>query len=188
MILIIDNYDSFTYNLCQQIAQLGHAVKVVAHDAVTIKQIENMQPSHIVVSPGPKRPQNSRISLQAIQHFYKTVPLLGVCLGHQCIGEVFGSNTVEAPTILHGKTDVIHHKKRGLLAKLPNPFIAARYNSLVLDRVPPDFHLSAWSTDGSIMAIEHKKYPVYGVQFHPESFMTPQGNIIMRSFLQCTAK
>jgi len=183
LILIIDNYDSFTYNLYQQIAAFGQSVKVVKHDAVTAKQIQAMHPSHIVISPGPKRPQDSAISLEVIRQLYTRIPILGVCLGHQCIGEVFGSKTIQAPIIVHGKTDSIHHIESGLLSKLSNPFVAARYNSLVLDKLPSSFQLTAWSDDGSIMAMQHQQYPLYGVQFHPESFMTSHGDLIMKDFL-----
>jgi anthranilate synthase component 2 len=183
LILIIDNYDSFTYNLYQQLATLGQTVVVAKHDAIDIERIKNMRPTHIVFSPGPKRPEDSGISLEVIRQLHTSIPILGVCLGHQCIGEVFGSKTVQAPVIVHGKTDVIHHTKSGLLSKLPNPFVAARYNSLVLDTLPNEFKLTAWSDDGSIMALQHKQYPLYGVQFHPESFMTPHGDLIMKNFL-----
>jgi anthranilate synthase/aminodeoxychorismate synthase-like glutamine amidotransferase len=187
LILIIDNYDSFTYNLYQQIARLGHSVVVAEHDAITIDQIKTMSPTHIVISPGPKRPENSGISCGVIQQLHKRIPILGVCLGHQCIGQVFGSNVIEAPTIMHGKPDAVQHTQSGLFTNLPSPFMAARYNSLVLDKLPKNFQLSAWSDDGTIMALEHEQYPLYGVQFHPESFMTEHGDMLMRSFLQCTA-
>lgn len=159
---------------------------VAKHDAITIKQITALHPTHIVISPGPKRPEDSGISLEVIRQFYKSTPILGVCLGHQCIGEVFGSKTIEAPTIVHGKADTIQHTKSGILAQLPDPFMAARYNSLVLDKLPDEFRLTAWSNDDSIMAIQHERYQLYGLQFHPESFMTPFGNVIMESFLQCS--
>jgi anthranilate synthase/aminodeoxychorismate synthase-like glutamine amidotransferase len=197
-VVIIDNYDSFTYNLYQQIAGLGHAVEVFKHDAVSTDQLKRLQPSHIVISPGPGRPADSGISREVIRQFYETVPLLGVCLGHQALGEVFGSHTVAAPTIMHGKTDLIRHDGTGLFADLPNPFVAARYHSLVLDRVPVGFVKTAWSGsdanvtsdsddsgDGSIMAIRHEKLPVYGLQFHPESFLTEYGTAIMEHFLAC---
>jgi anthranilate synthase/aminodeoxychorismate synthase-like glutamine amidotransferase len=183
MVLIIDNYDSFTYNLYQQIAGLGHKTQVVKHDAISISEIEKLKPSHIIISPGPKRPEDSGISLDVIKHFYKTTPILGVCLGHQCIGEVFGSKTVNAPAIMHGKTDRIYHNQDGLFVSLDSPFTAARYHSLVVDSTPDGFTRTAWSEDGSIMALQHNKYPLYGVQFHPESFLTAEGDIIMRSFL-----
>lgn len=158
---------------------------VAKHDAITIKQIKALQPTHIVISAGPKRPQDSGISLEVIRQLHKSIPILGVCLGHQCIGEVFGAKTIEAPVIVHGKTDSIYHKKSGLLSSLPNPFIAARYNSLVLDKLPSELRLTAWSDDGSIMALQHEQYPLYGVQFHPDSFMTPHGDVIMKNFLAC---
>lgn len=183
MVLIIDNYDSFTYNLYQQIAALGYDTKVFKHDDITVEQIEKLQPSHIIISPGPKRPQDSGISLDVIRHFYKTTPILGVCLGHQCIGEIFGSNTVEAPSIMHGKTDRIFHNQAGLFEGLDSPFTATRYHSLVVDSTPDNFRRTAWSQDGSIMALQHDQYPLYGVQFHPESFLTAEGDTIMRNFL-----
>lgn len=185
MILIIDNYDSFTYNLYQQVAGLGYSVEVFKHDAITIDQIESIKPTHIIISPGPKGPKDSGISLKVIEKFYKTIPILGVCLGHQCIGIVFGSSVVQAPHIMHGKTEAIQHDNFGLFRSLKNPFVAARYNSLVLDHVPSNFTLTATSEDGSIMAIQHDKYQLFGIQFHPESFMTPHGNVIMKNFLQC---
>lgn len=186
MVLIIDNYDSFTYNLYQQIARLGYEVVVKKHDEVDIAQIETLGPSHIIISAGPKRPKDSGVSLQVIKNFYTRTPILGVCLGHQCIGEVFGSTTVNAPVIVHGKTDAIRHEGQKIFKGVPNPLIAARYNSLVIDKVPDEFMLLARSDDNTIQAIAHKKYPVYGVQFHPESFMTEQGDVLMRNFLACT--
>ncbi len=185
MILIIDNYDSFTYNLSQQIAGLGHIVEVRKNDKISIEQISSMNPTHIVISAGPKRPENSGISLEVIRQFYKTIPILGVCLGHQCIGEVFGSHVIKAQQILHGKVDSVNHTKSGLFRNLSTPLIAARYNSLVLDSVPKDFTLTGWSDDGSIMALQHKKLPVFGVQFHPDSFMTPKGDKIISNFILC---
>lgn len=186
LILILDNYDSFTYNLYQQVAGLGYSAMVVKHDAIALADIRKLQPTHIIISAGPKRPEDSGICLSVIRQFYKDIPILGVCLGHQCIGEVFGSKTIEAPEIIHGKVDDIHHKKFGLFHNLPTPFKAARYNSLVLNKLPKDFRLTASSNDGTIMAIQHERYQLYGVQFHPESFMTPLGDVIMKNFLQCT--
>lgn len=183
MILLIDNYDSFTYNLFQQISELEYDVVVVKHDNITIKEINKLKPTHIIISPGPKTPASSGISMDVIREFYKTIPILGVCLGHQCIGEVFGVRTVRAKTIVHGKTDEIYHNKTGLFKDIPSPFVAARYHSLMIDAVPEDFTLTAWSEDKTIMAIQHKKYPVFGVQFHPESFMTEYGDTLMRNFL-----
>lgn len=184
MILIIDNYDSFTYNLYQQIARLSETdVKVVQHDKITPKEIAELSPTHIVISPGPKTPKDSGISMSVIKNFYKQVPILGVCLGHQCIGEIFGSMTVHAPVIMHGKTDAIHHNKEGLFKNAPEPFTVARYNSLVVDKLPDNFILNAWSDDGSVMAMQHERYPLYGVQFHPESFMTVGGDALIKEFL-----
>ncbi|MEK7594543.1 MAG: aminodeoxychorismate/anthranilate synthase component II [Patescibacteria group bacterium] len=184
MVLIIDNYDSFTYNLYQQVATLGHEVEVRKHDEIDIEDIKTMEPSHIIISPGPKRPTDSGISLAVIKHFYKSIPILGVCLGHQCIGEVFGSKTVAAPSIMHGKTDRIHHTQSGLFLGIENPFTAARYHSLVMETIPDGFSRTAWSEDGSIMALQHDQHPLYGVQFHPESFMTNVGDAIMENFLR----
>ncbi len=183
MILLIDNYDSFTYNLYQQIAKLGYEVIVAKHDQISIEQIKQLSPTHIVISPGPKTPHESGISMDVIQEFYKTIPILGVCLGHQCIGEVFGSRTIRANAIVHGKSDLIMHTSEGLFKDIPNPFPAARYHSLMIDEVPDAFTLTAWSEDKTIMAIQHKSYPVFGVQFHPESFMTEHGEKLMRNFL-----
>ncbi len=185
MILLIDNYDSFTYNLFQQIASMGQDVLVKKHDEITIEQISLLQPTHIVISPGPKSPRDSGISMDVIRTFYKSVPILGVCLGHQCIAEVFGSKTVPATRVVHGKTDKIFHNQTGVFAFVPTPFVAARYHSLMSDSVPKNFVLSAWTEDKTIMGIQHKTYPVFGVQFHPESFMTEFGNIIIRNFLAC---
>lgn len=183
MIVLIDNYDSFTYNLFQQIESLGYDVRVFKHDKIRIDDIRNMNPSHIVISPGPKTPKDSGISLDVIREFYKDVPLLGVCLGHQCLGEVFGVRTVQALEVMHGKTDVIYHEQMGIFSRLPVPFRAARYHSLMVDAVPEDFVRTAWAADGTIMAMQHKDYPVFGVQFHPESFMTEYGDQLMRNFL-----
>jgi anthranilate synthase/aminodeoxychorismate synthase-like glutamine amidotransferase len=182
-VLIIDNYDSFTYNLYQQIAALGHLVKVVKHDQIIVRDIKKLVLSHIVISPGPKRPEDSGVSLAAIKELNGSLPILGVCLGMQCIGEVFGAHTVPAPRIMHGKTDEIFHTADGLFAGVPDPFTGARYHSLVVDMVPHGFLKTAWSKDGSLMGFEHESLPVYGVQFHPESFMTEHGETIMRNFL-----
>lgn len=183
MILLIDNYDSFTYNLFQQIATLGYDVQVVKHDEIDIDTIRSLAPSHIIISPGPKTPKESGISMDVIREFYKTVPILGVCLGHQCIGEVFGAPTITATAIVHGKADTIFHNGEGLFQGIPSPFQAARYHSLMVSRIPDDFIETAWSEDHTIMAMHHKTYPLFGVQFHPESFMTEHGDAIIRNFL-----
>lgn len=182
-VLLIDNYDSFTYNLYQQIADLGHDVKVVKHDAIGLEEIAKQPPSHIVISPGPKRPADSGISLAVIKHFYKRLPILGVCLGHQCLGEAFGSQIIQAPTIMHGKVDSIYHTQTGLFKAMPNPLQAARYHSLVVDQVPVNFNRTAWASDQSIMGLQHDQYPLFGVQFHPESFLSQHGRQLMRNFL-----
>jgi len=185
MILLIDNYDSFTYNLFQQIARLGQEVTVVKNDEISIAVIRQLDPSHIVISPGPKTPRDSGISLDVIREFYTTKPILGVCLGHQCLGEVFGVQTVAAKSIVHGKRDRVHHTNDGIFKDIPNPFIAARYHSLMIKSIPNDFKRTAWADDDTIMGIAHNAYPVFGVQFHPESFMTEYGDILIRNFLAC---
>lgn len=183
MILLIDNYDSFTYNLYQQISGLGLHVIVKKHDEITIREIQKMSPSKIVISPGPKRPEDSGISLSVIKNFYKKTPILGVCLGHECIGQLFGARINHAKHVLHGKTSQIYHNNTGIFSGLKNPFKAARYHSLIIDKLPDNFQLDAWDENNEIMAISHKKYPLYGVQFHPESFMTSEGNKLMKNFL-----
>lgn len=183
MILLIDNYDSFTYNLYQQIAGLGEKVLVKEHDRITIKEIEQLKPKKIVISPGPKRPEDSGISNEVIRKFHQTIPILGVCLGHECIGQIFGAKVIHASQILHGKTSEIFHQEKALFEGLSQPFSAARYHSLILDKVPKNFTLTAWTRDNEIMAIQHDKYPLYGVQFHPESFLTEEGNKLMHNFL-----
>lgn len=183
MILIIDNYDSFTYNLYQQVESLGAKTKIFKHDRISLKEIEKLNPSKIIISPGPKRPKDSGISLAVVQKFYTKIPILGVCLGHQCIGQVFGSKIIHAKEIYHGKTSSIYHGENFLFKGLSNPFIAARYHSLVIEKLPKEFNLTAWDKENQIMGISHKKYPLFGVQFHPESFLTQEGNKIMHNFL-----
>lgn len=183
MILLIDNYDSFTYNLYQQIESLGKKTLVLAHDQVTLSQIAKLKPEKIIISPGPKTPKEAGISTAVIKKFYKTIPILGVCLGHECIGAAFGSKVVQAKKILHGKTSEIYHKEDKLFKGLKNPFLAARYHSLILEEIPKDFVLTAWTKDNEIMAIHHEKYPLFGIQFHSESFLTEEGNQLMHNFL-----
>ncbi len=183
MILLIDNYDSFTYNLYQQLCSLGAEVRVSTHDAISVKSIKRLRPEKIVLSAGPGRPCNSGVCLDVIKSLHRSVPLLGVCLGHECIGEFFGARVVHARRVLHGKTSKIRHSGNGLFRGVQNPFVAARYHSLALDQAPPGFELSATADDGEVMAIRHLELPVYGIQFHPESFMTPVGNRIMKNFL-----
>ncbi|MFH1218731.1 MAG: aminodeoxychorismate/anthranilate synthase component II [Candidatus Peregrinibacteria bacterium] len=183
MILLIDNYDSFTYNLYQQIESFNHKTKVVLCDKITIPQIQKLSPKKIIISPGPGRPKDASISTKVIQRFHKTIPILGVCLGHQCIGEAFGSKIIHAKQILHGKTSQIFHNEDSLFSSVSNPFTAARYHSLIVDKLPKDFTLTAWDENNEIMAFRHNLHPLFGVQFHPESFMTEEGNKIMNNFL-----
>jgi len=182
-ILLLDNYDSFTYNLFQLLASCGALVRVVRNDCVTVREMRGMRPDGIVLSPGPGGPERSGVCMAAIRCFYRRVPMLGVCLGNECIGAVFGSRIVHARRILHGKTSPVYHTGTGLFQGLPNPLIAARYHSLALDRVPRDFYLSAWAEDGEVMAVTHVHHPVFGIQFHPESFMTDAGAKLVGNFL-----
>lgn len=184
MILIIDNYDSFTYNLDQQVKMLGEKTKVIFNDKISIAEIKKLNPEKIIISPGPKRPKDSGICIKVVEKFYKTVPILGVCLGHEIIGELFGSKVIHAKKIMHGKTSQIKHNKSSLFKSIKNPFKAARYHSLIIDKMPKNFELTAWTDENEIMAIQHEIYPLYGVQFHPESFMTKEGSKIMKNFLK----
>jgi anthranilate synthase component 2 len=186
MLLLIDNYDSFTYNLFQYLSELGEQVVVVRNDKTTIEEIERMQPQRIVVSPGPSTPLEAGISNEVICHFGSRLPMLGVCLGHQCIGYSYGATVGQAKEIMHGKSSLIHHSNQGVLAGLPNPFSAIRYHSLVVFRegLPDCLEVTAWTEDGTIMGLRHRQHPVEGVQFHPESFMTEVGKDILRNFLQ----
>ena len=191
MILLIDNYDSFTWNLVQRLGEVAPEIPVEVHrtDAITGDQIAAKAPSHIVISPGPCTPDEAGISCEVVRRFAGRMPILGVCLGHQSIGQVFGGTIVRAKRLMHGKVDQIEHSGHGLFAGLPSPIEATRYHSLVIDppTLPRDFEMDAWSTapDGSreIMAIRHRTLPIYGVQFHPESFLTPAGYDLLRGFL-----
>ena len=186
MLLLIDNYDSFTYNLFQYLSELGEEVVVVRNDRTTLDEIERMKPERIVVSPGPSTPQQAGISNDVIQHFGRRIPLLGVCLGHQCIGYTYGGVVGQARQIMHGKSSLIYHQGQGVLAGLPNPFPAIRYHSLVVKKegLPDCLEVTAWTDDGEIMGLRHRQHPVQGVQFHPESFMTEIGKDLLRNFLQ----
>lgn len=184
MILLIDNYDSFTFNIYQQVAGLGHSVTVVRNDELPPGRIAKLRPDRIIISPGPGGPSESGISPAVIRAFYRTVPILGICLGHQCLGAVFGSTVVRLPKPWHGKVSKIRHSGRGIFQGVANPFVVARYHSLVLDRAPREFELSARTPDGAVMGIQHRERPVYGIQFHPESFLTPSGKRIMENFLR----
>jgi len=186
MLLLIDNYDSFTYNLLQYLSELGEEVVVVRNDKTTLDEVERMKPERIVISPGPSTPQQAGISNDVIRHFGSRMPLLGVCLGHQCIGYSYGGIVGQAREIMHGKSSLIYHKGLGVLAGLPNPFPAIRYHSLVVKKegLPDCLEVTAWTDDGEIMGLRHRQYPVQGVQFHPESFMTEVGKDLLRNFLR----
>ncbi len=185
MLLLIDNYDSFTYNLFQYLSELGEKVVVVRNDKTTIEEIERMKPQRLVISPGPSTPLRAGISNEVIRHFGPRLPVLGVCLGHQCLGYSYGGKIVQADKIMHGKSSSIHHKGQGVFAGLPNPFPAIRYHSLVVQRdgLPDCLEITAWTDDGTIMGLRHRQHPVEGVQFHPESFMTEAGKDLLKNFL-----
>jgi len=185
MLLLIDNYDSFTYNLFQYLSELGEEVVVVRNNRVTFEEIDKMRPQRIVISPGPSTPQRAGISNEVIHHFGSRLPILGVCLGHQCIGYSYGSSIGQAKEIMHGKSSLIYHSDQGVLTGLSNPFSAIRYHSLVVERngLPNCLEVTAWTADGTIMGLRHRHHPVEGIQFHPESFMTQAGKDILRNFL-----
>ncbi len=183
MILLIDNYDSFTWNLVQLIQSFGKKVEVIENDKINPTDLERIQPDKIIISPGPGTPATAGQSCNIIREWWERIPIFGVCLGHQCIGVVFQSHVRQSKQIIHGKTSLIHHNNSELYFNIPSPFPAARYHSLSLDSVPENFNKTAWSVDGEIMGISHKSMPVVGVQFHPESFLTPAGKQIMKNFL-----
>ena len=184
-ILVIDNYDSFVYNLVQYLGELGAEPVVHRHDDLTVEQILALDPDGVLVSPGPGRPEDAGLSNEVIRHFTGVRPVLGVCLGHQCLGQVFGGDVVRAPAVMHGKTSLVHHDGLGVFAGLPNPFEATRYHSLVVepDSVPDALVVTAWTDDGVVMGLRHKQFPVEGVQFHPESILTAAGKQLLRNFL-----
>ncbi|MFC1988542.1 anthranilate synthase component II [Chloroflexota bacterium] len=186
MLLLIDNYDSFTYNLFQYLSELGEEVVVARNDKITLEEIEKAGPERIVISPGPSTPQNAGISNDVIKHFGAKLPVLGVCLGHQCVGYSYGGTVGQSREIMHGKASQIHHNNRGILAGLPNSFPAIRYHSLVVKRegLPDSLEITAWTDDNEIMGLKHKQHPVEGIQFHPESFMTGVGKDILGNFLK----
>ena len=189
MILMIDNYDSFTYNLVQYLGELGAEVEVVRNDAISVDDIRHMQPEGIVISPGPCTPDEAGICVELVQALGPTIPTLGVCLGHQCIGQAFGAKVVRAKRIMHGKTSMIYHRSQGLYDGLPQPFEATRYHSLVLENksIPECLSLMAWTEfegDHEIMGLKHQKYNIHGVQFHPESILTTCGHDLLKNFLQ----
>jgi anthranilate synthase component II len=186
MLLMIDNYDSFTYNLVQYFGQLGEEVAVYRNDRITIDEMEQLAPARIVISPGPCSPNEAGISVAAIRHFAGKTPLLGVCLGHQAIGSAFGGNVIRSSTLMHGKTSPIHHTGQGLFRGLPNPFEATRYHSLIVERssLPDCLEVTAWVENGEIMGMAHRELPLWGVQFHPESILTECGMDLLRNFLE----
>ena len=189
-VLVIDNYDSFVYNLVQYLGELGASPLVHRHDEVSIEQIVESAPDAILISPGPGRPEDAGVSNDVIRQLGGRVPILGVCLGHQCIGQVFGGEVVRAPVVMHGKTSFVHHNGGGVLAGIPNPFEATRYHSLVVDAasVPDVLEVTATTDDGTVMALRHRQLPIEGVQFHPESILTSCGHQLMANFLaQVTA-
>lgn len=185
MILMIDNYDSFTYNLVQYLGVLGSEVEVHRNDKITLDEIESMKPERIVISPGPGTPQSAGITISMIERFHPKVPILGVCLGHQAIGAAFGGRVLHAARIMHGKTSEISHDSKGVFRDLPDPITATRYHSLAVEResLPSCLEVSAEAEDGEIMGLRHRQYPVEGIQFHPESILTKEGMNILRNFL-----
>ena len=189
MLLLIDNYDSFTYNLAQIFGELGAEVVVKRNDEIALEEIQTLRPARICISPGPGRPRDAGISCDVIRDFGAEIPLLGVCLGHQCIAEVFGGEIVRAPKLMHGKTSPISHGGAGVFENLPMPFEATRYHSLVVKRetFPPSLRITAESDDGEIMALQHREFPIHGVQFHPESILTGEGRKLLANFLNLSS-
>jgi anthranilate synthase/aminodeoxychorismate synthase-like glutamine amidotransferase len=189
MLLIIDNYDSFTYNLVQYLGELGAKMEVRRNDEITIAEIEKLRPEGIVISPGPCTPREAGISNEVIAKLGPTLPVLGVCLGHQCIGHIFGAQVVRAGRLMHGKTSPIEHDGTGVFENLPDPFEATRYHSLIVDpaTVPAELEVNARTAEGEIMGLRHRKYPIHGVQFHPESILTRHGKDLLANFLRMVA-
>jgi anthranilate synthase component 2 len=185
MLLMIDNYDSFTYNLVQYFGELGEDVKVLRNDEMTVAEIERLAPERIVISPGPCTPNEAGVSLELIEKFKGRIPLLGVCLGHQAIGQAFGGRIVHAKTLMHGKVSRIHHAGKGVFRGLPTPYDATRYHSLAIEpqSCPQELEVTAWTEDGEIMGVRHRSLPIEGVQFHPESILTEHGHALLRNFL-----
>lgn len=190
MLLMIDNYDSFTFNIVQYFGQLGENVQVHRNNRISLAEIEALQPDRLVISPGPCSPEEAGISVAAIKHFAGKIPILGVCLGHQSIGYAFGGKVLRSASLMHGKTSPIHHNGQELFAGLPNPFMATRYHSLIVDRdsLPDCLEVTAWVENGEIMGLKHKEMPVWGVQFHPESILTESGMDLLRNFLTASGK
>jgi len=186
MILMLDNYDSFTYNLVQYFGELGEDIKVFRNDKITINKIKQLRPKKIVISPGPGRPEDAGISCDCIGEFAGKIPILGVCLGHQAIGFVYGGKIIQAKKLMHGKTSLIYHNKKEIFKGISNPFEATRYHSLVVEKksLPDCLEITAWTKDSEIMGIKHKQFPLWGVQFHPESVLTKSGKEILANFLK----
>ena len=185
MIAVIDNYDSFTYNLVQYLGELGADLRVFRNDKVTLDELIALAPERLVISPGPGDPNDGGVSNAAILHFTGKIPVFGVCLGHQCLGAVYGGNVVRAPRLMHGKTSPIHHHGTGLFAGLPSPFEATRYHSLIVQEPVPDcLEITAFTAEGEVMGLKHREHPTFGVQFHPESILTKHGKQILKNFLQ----
>lgn len=187
---MIDNYDSFTYNLVQYLGELGADVRVFRNDQITVDDIADLAPESIVISPGPCTPNEAGISVDTIQKLGGSVPVLGVCLGHQSIGQAYGGRIIRAQTLMHGKTSLIHHEGKGVFRGLPDPFTATRYHSLVIERdsLPDCLEVTAWTEDGEIMGVRHREFPVEGVQFHPESILTEHGHDLLANFLRSVAQ
>ncbi|MCJ7738933.1 MAG: aminodeoxychorismate/anthranilate synthase component II [Anaerolineae bacterium] len=185
MILVVDNYDSFTYNLVQEMGAIGAEIRVVRNDEIEVSDVQIMQPTHIVISPGPGTPDDGGISLDVIRRMGPSTPILGVCLGHQCIGQAYGGRVVRAERLMHGKTSPVYHKGDPLFHGVPSPFVATRYHSLTVESpLPESLRLTAFTEEGELMAMRHKYFPVFGVQFHPESVLTIHGRQILRNFLE----
>ncbi|WP_075620320.1 aminodeoxychorismate/anthranilate synthase component II [Paenisporosarcina indica] len=186
MILMIDNYDSFTYNLVQYFGELGEELLVKRNDELTMEDIESLRPEMIVVSPGPCTPNDAGISLEVIAHFAGKIPIFGVCLGHQSIGQAFGGNVIRAERLMHGKTSPVHHDGKGVNSGMPNPFQATRYHSLIVEKesLPACLEVTSWTAEGEIMGLRHREYAIEGVQYHPESIMTEEGKKLLRNFIQ----
>ena len=185
MILTIDNYDSFTYNLVQYLGELGEDVRVFRNDQIAVEEIEQLKPARIVISPGPCTPNEAGVSVPVVERLSGEIPVLGVCLGHQCIGQAYGGRIVRAKQLMHGKTSTIHHAGKGVFRGLPSPFEATRYHSLVIKRetLPACLEITAWTDDGEVMGVRHKELPVEGMQFHPESILTQHGHALLQNFL-----
>jgi len=186
MIIMIDNYDSFTYNLVQYLGELGQEIKVFRNDKITLEKIKKLRPKKIVISPGPGRPENAGIPAQVIRKLAGKIPILGVCLGHQAIGYVYGGKIINARNLMHGKTSLIYHNRQTIFNGIPNPFAATRYHSLLIERksLPSCLEVIAWTKENEIMGIKHKEFPLWGVQFHPESILTKSGKDILANFLK----